>query len=579
MITIEAIRKLYELSEENKSGTFNVDYNVQLYKIVKQFVEKGGQRLLPVTISDGNNSMNAVLILVEDAPKEGDILHIYTVNIVTLSKKTIVVKKFEIVGNAEIIAKPIRIDISNSKPEVKVEQIQALPPAQSMMVENVESNKMNVEEKTFTPLSSLNTFIKDIHILVKITRMYPIREFNKDGNSGKLFSFNFIDAEGTEMQATAFTKGIEKHYTNLKEGHVYEIHGGYLKINDKKFSTVKSDYKIIIDDSTEIYKSNKDIDNAGNYNFVQLAELTNKPLFGIVDVMVYVLEANATIMINTKQGNQTKMRKLVCVDETEYKVEVTLWRDFTDLIIEPGDIVALKTVKVGDYGGRSLSSVDNTHITINPPHSDKLKAAILDKQSYGLTFKPIQSKMASSSTSSSDPINATYLRDVINEYEAEDKCPSSKIKATILTMKHDDKNYYTGCDNCKKKISKDNEKWVCQNCNKEYESPSYYYTLSLKVKDASVEAHIDFFGQVAEKLLNMACVEYKHLIDTKDEVRLKEISGRIEFKTFNMVVKPKRSTYNNVAKIRINCFKTLEIDKPNEARNIVKKLNSIIFRK
>jgi replication factor A1 len=575
-ISSGAIMNLFVLCEENKAGIHAVDLNVQLNKIVKNIVEKSGQRLLPVTISDGVNSMNAVLILDKHQPSEGDILHLESVSIVSLSKKTLIIKKFEVIGNDDIAGTPTHLEISN----VKHEQRQTEPIVQIQVAEPEIQNMQVDNEKTFMPLSNLNTFTKDIHILVKITRMYPIKDFKKDGNAGKLFSFNFIDSEGTEMQATAFTKGIEKHHATLKEGGVFEIHGGYLRVNDKKFSTVKSDYKLIIDDSTEINKSNRDIDNSGPCNYVVLAELVNKPLFAIVDVMIYVLEANGTVMINTKQGIQTKMRKLICVDDTEYKVEVTLWRDFTDLIIEPGDVVALKTVKVGDYGGRSLSSVDNTQISINPINSEKLKKNIQDKLSTGFTFKPIQTKMGHiAAKNPNDHFNCIFLKDVINDYEAEDKSNNSNIKATILNLRHDDKNYYTGCDNCKKKINRDNDKWVCLNCNKEFDTPAYFFTLSLKVKDASVEAYIDFFGQVAEKLLNIPCIDYKNLIEAKDEARLKDISSKVEFKTFNMTVKPKRITYNNVAKIRINCFKTHEIDRASEAKNIVKKLNSIIFKK
>lgn len=576
-ITSESIKKLFELCEDNKAGNHKVDLNVQLFKIVKNIVEKGGQKLLPVSISDGINSMNAVLILVGDAPSEGDILHIDTISIITLSKKTIIIKKFEVVGKSEIEGTPTHLDISSVKP------MEHKQPEPVVEIQEPEPKRQAIDiddEKIFMPLSSLNTFTKNIHILVKITRMYAIREFNKDGNPGKLVSFNFIDSEGTEMQGTAFTKGIEKHHALLKEGNVLEIRGGYLRVNDKKFSTVKSDYKLIIDDSTEINKSNRDIDNTGSCNFIQLSELVNKSLFSIVDVMVYVLEVNPIVIINTKQGIQTKMRKLICVDESEYKVELTIWRDFTDLIIESGDVIALKSVKVGDYGGRSLSSVDNTQIIFNPYNSDKLKKYIHDKSESGAAFKPIQNKMANSGVKyNNEPINSIFLKDVITDYEVEDKCPSSNIKATILNLRHDDKNYYPGCENCKKKINKDGDRWMCQNCNKEYDTPTYFYTLSLKVKDASVEAYIDFFGQVAEKLLNVPCVDYKNMIEAKDESGLKEISSRIEFRTFNMTVKPKRITYNNVAKIRINCFKTQEIDKNSEAKNIVKKLNSIIFKK
>jgi replication factor A1 len=581
-ITSDSISKLFELCEENRSGAFNVNYYVQIYKIVRDMVEKGGQRLLPVLISDTINSMNAVLILANRVPVQGDILHLQNVNIVTLMKKTMIVKKFEIVGQGEVIGNPFQLDINTTRPvEIKPEPIYI--HQNNDPVENIQK-KMIVEDnddKHFTPLSSLNTFTKDIHILVKITTISAIKEFKNDHNKGKLVNFTFIDEEGSEMQGTAFTKGIDKHLHNLEEGCVYEIHGGYLKINDKKFSTVKSDYKLIIDDSTEIIRSNRVIGNNSEPSMIHIGDLLNKQVYSVIDIMAYVLESYQATTINTKQGIPVKMKKIVCVDDSDYKIELTLWKEFSDLIIEPGDVIAMKSVKVGEYGGRSISSVDNSKIVINPTYREKLKASINDKIAKGFSFKSIQSKMSGNDapTSSVDIGNASYLKHVINDYEAYDKCNSSKIKATILSLRHDDKNYYTGCETCKKKINRENDRWVCPNCNKEYDSPAYFYTLSLKVKDASIEAYIDFFGNVAEKLLNVSCAEYKHLIETKDETRLKEISSSIEFRTFNMTVKPKRNTYNNIAKIRINCFKSQEIDIATEARNIVKKLNTIIFRK
>ena len=155
-ITSDSISKLYELCEENRSGTFNVDYNVQVYKIVREMVEKGGQRLLPVLISDTNNSMNAVLILADRVPVQGDILHLQNVNIVTLMKKTMIVKKFEIVGQGEVIGSPSQLDISTAKPvENKPEPIPV--PQNIAPVENVQKKMMvdDEEAKHFTPLSSL----------------------------------------------------------------------------------------------------------------------------------------------------------------------------------------------------------------------------------------------------------------------------------------------------------------------------------------------------------------------------------------------------------------------------------------
>ena len=161
------------------------------------------------------------------------------------NKKTVIVKKFNIIDNFAPIGKPIPIEKNFINKFVENEN--------PMIIDDSKYDNTN-----FTPLSQLTTYTKDIHILVKITKIFPVKHINKHNNEIKLFSFNFVDVDGTEMQGTGFNKGIEKHFNNLKEGYVFEIHGGYLKINDKKFSTVKSDYKLIIDDNTDIRKSEKE---------------------------------------------------------------------------------------------------------------------------------------------------------------------------------------------------------------------------------------------------------------------------------------------------------------------------------
>lgn len=74
-----------------------------------------------------------------------------------------------------------------------------------------------------------------IHLLVKVTKLFKEKEFKNAKAGGTLFSFDFIDSQGTEMQGTRFNKEYEKHYKSIAEGCVYQIHGGLLKFNDKKF--------------------------------------------------------------------------------------------------------------------------------------------------------------------------------------------------------------------------------------------------------------------------------------------------------------------------------------------------------
>ena len=54
------------------------------------------------------------------------------------------------------------------------------------------------------------------------------------------------------MQCTCFNKAVDKFFNIITEGKIYEIKGGYVKINDKKFTTIKSDYKIVLDENSVI---------------------------------------------------------------------------------------------------------------------------------------------------------------------------------------------------------------------------------------------------------------------------------------------------------------------------------------
>ena len=52
------------------------------------------------------------------------------------------------------------------------------------------------------------------------------------------------------MQAAIFDDTIDKFSPMLKEGNIYYIKGGYAKINDKKYTNIKTDYKLIFDFNT-----------------------------------------------------------------------------------------------------------------------------------------------------------------------------------------------------------------------------------------------------------------------------------------------------------------------------------------
>jgi len=62
----------------------------------------------------------------------------------------------------------------------------------------------------------------------------------------------------------------------------------------------------------------------------------------------------------------------------------------------------------------------------------------------------------------------------------------------------------------------------------------------------------------------------------KDELKLKEISNGLEFKTFYFVVKPKMQVYNNIPKKKLNVYKIDNFDVVADSRRILKNLSGIL---
>ena len=111
------------------------------------------------------------------------------------------------------------------------------------------------------------------------------------------------------------------------------------------------------------------------------------------------------------------------MDETTYSVRLTLWgKQAEQFIAEAQAVAAFKGVKVGDFGGRSLSMVSGSTMTINPdiPAAHFLRGWYVTKQNckillnsifLGMTVKEILSN--SSPTTIISILAAAQLRSTV----------------------------------------------------------------------------------------------------------------------------------------------------------------------
>jgi replication factor A1 len=452
-------------------------------------------------------------------------------------------------------------------------------------ISNSTTNSANLKGKYYTPLSLLTTFSKDFQILVRVLKKSDLKTFNSSPNKsgGTLFSFNVLDEEGNEMQVTCFNKAVQKFYNTIAENKIFEITGGYVKINNQKFTSVKSEYKIVIDENSQVVEKMDDGSiQHQKYNFVKINQLAQVPLYSVVDCIGYVLEVGDLILKNTKNGEQP-MKKIVLVDTSDSKIEFTLWRVFAHREVLQNQVIALKNVKVGEFNGRNISTFEESGVLVDPSmmkEAAELRLYIETCPREKIdTFKNISLPTEKAAPEDKAAPSVLFIKDVldmIDDVINDDKLPISRIKATVTQMMHNDKNFYGGCEDirCKKKLSKDTYNWSCISCNKSYDKPTYYYTLSIRVKDCSSEHWIDIFGNVAEKLLKITAEDYKDLLQERDQFKLQEITSAIEFKTFYFYVKPKLHFYNSVPKKKLYAYKIEVVDPVVESKRLIKSMSS-----
>ena len=212
-----------------------------------------------------------------------------------------------------------------------------------------------------------------------------------------LFNIELLDVTGGEIRGTFFKENCEKWFPILELGKVREItdllceylsyqhdntcthaqvytfSGGQLKVADRKFNNLKSDYEISFNQYTEINPSSGGDDDASiklvQYHFTQIGDLANAALNATVDVLVVVRAASeCSEIVSQKLGGKVLYKRdLTVYDASGCECRLTLWGDKaqadTDLV---NHILAFKSVRVGEYNGRNLSVGQSSSFEVDP---------------------------------------------------------------------------------------------------------------------------------------------------------------------------------------------------------------------
>lgn len=599
-LTPNGLSEIRKLIPANPSGKqkFTVSIILQVENVTTKKEDKYNDKTLYVAMTDGKCLETDFLLRIKnDTIEKGDLILIEEISFSKLdAQRTLTfVRKFQIVAKKlplkeeheyknkskqrkETKARNRIQNGSEQKPNFKSETSSSPPrtamfqnnlkkeekPSENLKKNNVVNEPSNngknnedfgeFDESGCNLIEHVTSFTRNPNFYLMCKK--ATGRINFKTKEGFLINYTFQDTHGSEIMGVAFKEEAEKLEPIIKEGKCYYIKGAFIKLDDKKFSGCKCDYRIHLGGSTNVQQ----VPNNGKFSkikldFTKLSELSNITNNSLIDIHIIVLDPGVVTEVNTKNGPKN-LRRVMIGDDSSYKTELTLWSPLCNEDIEKDQILVIRALRINEFNGvRKLSNVSNSQIIKN--YDDKLDqklkvfASEHGIEDYQLTDNGIAMQ-------SSEPETFTMVKDILNEEEPK----AVKLYVTLTHFRNDVKNYYLGCPNqkCRKKLAVKDGTLICEKCG-EINEAKYYYTLNFEVSDCSGRIWCDLFGDAGGLLTGMKAEDYKELIEAEDAAKLNTIYDNIVFKRYIVIGKMRVSNYNNVDRKKFSVWKIKDSEK------------------
>uniref|UniRef100_A0ACD5TVT4 Uncharacterized protein n=1 Tax=Avena sativa TaxID=4498 RepID=A0ACD5TVT4_AVESA len=429
---------------------------------------------------------------------------------------------------AAIVLKP-RQDVKSASQIVSEQRGNAAPAARLAMTRRVH------------PLISLNPYQGNWVIKVRVTSKGNLRSYRNARGEGHVFNVELTDEDGTQIQATMFNEAAKKFYPVFELGKVYYISKGSLRVANKQFKTVQNDYEMTLNESAVVEEAEGEtFIPPVQYNFVKIDMLG--PYVGgreLVDIIGVVQSVSPTLSIRRKIDNETiPKRDIVVADDSNKTVTVTLWNDLATTVgeellamVDSAPIIAVKSLKVSDFQGVSVSTVGKSTLVINTelPEAEKLRAWY-ESEGKGTSMASVGAGMNASSPGGARSMysDRVFLSHITSDSDlGQDKPVFFSLHAHISHIKPDQTMWYRACNTCNKKVTEGvGLGYWCEGCQKNYEECSLRYIMVIKVSDPTGEAWLSLFNDQAERIVGCSADDLyrirKEEGDDRFQLKLKE---------------------------------------------------------
>ncbi|CAG8654351.1 13094_t:CDS:1 [Cetraspora pellucida] len=568
ILTVGAIQDIFDPNIRNPERPV-----LQIAKVIQSDYSHPRPQRLKVAFSDGCELTQGIIPvnLVERVSgdiKKGQLLRLTHYNcIIKDSLESQETRKIIIVINYEMANSGLYQIFSNLS---RVKTTKRTSPHNKSSFTSGPSYTIGEE---FFPINALSPYFNTWKIEAVVGTKTDKKTWTNDHGSGEWFAIVLFDSSG-EIRATAF-EHADSFYNQLQVGKLYSISGAKIRTANKKYSTVKNDYELILGRGTIITEVfNKDSHGFIPFNFVKIVDLIEYEKNDIVDVIGIVIKVSDIQEITTRTTRKNvNKRSITIVDQSKYQITLSLWglqsEKFNSSILN--HIIACKNVRVVEFQGRNLSAIFDSTIIIDPniQETNELRDWY---NSHG-----IYSKFTSLNTSSS---TVQYVDDIKTldqiKYEKLGEGNNFDYFSTLVTVLDIKKGNisYPACPTCSKKVIENDNECICEKCSRSYPKPEHRYIMSAVVADFTGNVMLRFFNDTALSIMNCEAKELIRL-EAEDRDNYDAIFEKARFKSYIIKCRAKTETYEGRSTIRRSAMSVIKIDYARRAKRLYQLINEM----